>query len=286
MGRHAIKTPPQHGPWQDFLDVWSEADRIEVFESAWTMDHFYPLTPPLDGPHLESWTMLAALGQATSRLRLGCMVNGMHYRHPAVTANAAVTVDHISNGRFELGLGAGWFEPESEAYGIPLGSIKERMDRFDEGVEVIHRLLTQSYTDFDGAYYTITNARCEPKAVQQPRPPIVIGGKGKVRTLRTVARWADQWDMTFPDSPEHWWEHDEALRSHCEDIGRDSKEITRSIHLGFPADGDPSRMAATAPPFFEAGVDVVVWSMRGPYKPELLGPLAEAIRAEGADGQP
>jgi F420-dependent oxidoreductase-like protein len=281
MGRHAIKTPPQHGPWQDFLEVWLEADRIEVFESAWTMDHFYPLTPPLDGPHLESWAMLAALGQATSRLRLGCMVNGMHYRHPAVTANAAVTVDHITDGRFELGLGAGWFEPESEAYGIPLGSLRQRMDRFDEGVEIIHRLLTQDHTDFDGEYYTIINARCEPKAVQRPHPPIVIGGKGKTRTLRTAARWADQWDMTFPDSPDHWRELDEVLRSHCDDIGRDPSEITRSIHLGFPAGGDPVGVAATAPPFFDAGVDVVVWSMRGPYKPALLAPLAEAIRTEG-----
>lgn len=281
MGRHAIKTPPQHGPWRDFLDVWLEADRIEVFESAWTMDHFYPLRPPLDGSHLESWTMLAALGQATSRLRLGCMVNGMHYRHPAVTANAAVTVDHITNGRFELGLGAGWFEPESDAYGIPLGALKQRMDRLDEGVEIIHRLLTQPYTDFDGEHYTITNARCEPKAVQQPRPPIVIGGKGRKRTLRTAARWADQWDMTFPESPDHWRELDEVLRVHCDDVGRDQSEIARSVHLGFPADGDPARIAATAPPFFEAGVDVVVWSMQGPYKPELLAPLAQAVRDEG-----
>ena len=109
-GRYTIKTPPQHGTWREFLDVWLAADQIDVFESAWTMDHFYPLTPPMDGTHLESWTMLAALAQATTRLRLGAMVNGMHYRHPAVTANMAVTVDHISNGRFVLGLGAGWFE--------------------------------------------------------------------------------------------------------------------------------------------------------------------------------
>lgn len=282
MGRHAIKTPPQHGPWQDFLDVWVEADQIETFESAWTMDHFYPLTEPLDGPHLESWTMLAALGQATSRLRLGAMVNGMHYRHPAVTANMAATVDHITNGRFVLGLGAGWFDVESDAYGIPLGTMRERMDRFDEGVEVIHRLLTQEYTDFDGEHYTITNARCEPKAVQLPRPPIAIGGKGRTRTLKTAARRADQWDMTFPETPDHWRELDEVLRAHCEDVGRDQSEITRSIHLGFPADGDPAEMAATAPPFFEAGVDLVIWSMRGPYKPELLGPLADAIGTEGA----
>jgi F420-dependent oxidoreductase-like protein len=277
MGRHALKTPPQHGEWQDFLDTWLAADDIELFESAWTMDHFYPLTPPLDGTHLESWTMLAALAQATRRLRLGSMVNGMHYRHPAVTANMAVTLDLISGGRFNLGLGAGWFEPESDAYGMPLGTLKERFDRFDEGVEVIHRLLTQTETTFSGKYYQLTNARCEPKAVQQPRPPIAIGGKGKRRTLKTVARWADLWDMTFPDSPAAWRECDAALREHCEREGRNPDEIERSIHLSFPADADPAELAARAPAFFEAGVDLIIWSMRGPYLPSLLEPLAREL---------
>ena len=167
-GRYAIKTPPQHGTWREFLDVWLAADQIDVFESAWTMDHFYPLTPPMDGTHLESWTMLAALAQATTRLRLGAMVNGMHYRHPAVTANMAVTVDHISDGRFVLGLGAGWFEPESNAYGIPLGSLKDRFDRLDEGVQVIRSLLDNEHTTFSGRFYELTEARCEPKPVQAP----------------------------------------------------------------------------------------------------------------------
>lgn len=183
MVAFGIKTPPQHGPWADFLEVWRAADDIEVFESAWTMDHFYPLTPPIDGPHLESWAVLAALAQATTRLRLGCMVNGMHYRHPAITANAAATLDHISGGRFNLGLGAGWFETESNAYGIPLGSMKERFDRFDEGLEVIVSLLTNEYTDFDGRYYRLTNARCEPKPVQS-RIPIVVGGRGPIARFR------------------------------------------------------------------------------------------------------
>jgi F420-dependent oxidoreductase-like protein len=278
IGRHALKTPPQHGAWADFLATWRAADDIEVFESAWTMDHFYPLVPPLDGTHLESWTMLAALAMATRRLRLGAMVNGMHFRHPAVTANMAATLDHVSGGRFVLGLGAGWFEPEAEAYGLPLGSVQERCARFDEGVEVIHRLLTQATTDLDGAYYQLRGARCEPKAVQEPRPPIVIGAKGKRRTLRTAARWADQWDVAFPSSPAHWLELDESLQRHCADLGRDPRAITRSIHLAFPADADPASLAASAQPFFDAGVDVVVWSMRGPYRPELLEPLATELQ--------
>ena len=134
------------------------------------MDHFYPLTPPMDGTHLESWTMLAALAQATTRLRLGAMVNGMHYRHPAITANMAVTVDHISDGRFVLGLGAGWFDSESDAYGIPLGSLKDRFDRLDEGVQVIRSLLDNEHTTFSGRYYELTEARCEPKPVQAHLP--------------------------------------------------------------------------------------------------------------------
>jgi F420-dependent oxidoreductase-like protein len=278
MVAFGIKTPPQHGPWADFLDVWRAADDMEIFESAWTMDHFYPLTPPLDGTHLESWAVLAALAQATTRLRLGCMVNGMHYRHPAVTANAAVTLDHISGGRFNLGLGAGWFEPESIAYGIPLGTLKERFDRFDEGLEVITSLLTNEYTDFSGKYYQLTNARCEPKPVQA-RIPIVVGGKGPNRTLPAVARWADHWDMTAPESPEAWKALSDVLDQRCAAIGRDPAEIRRSIHLMWSEEADPGEMAARAVSFGEAGVDLVIFSMRAPYKVARVEPLVKALEA-------
>ncbi len=278
MVAFAIKTPPQHGPWADFLDVWRAADDIEIFESAWTMDHFYPLTPPLDGTHLESWTALAALALATKRLRLGCMVNGMHYRHPAVTANAAVTLDHISGGRFNLGLGAGWFEPESNAYGIPLGSLKERFDRFDEGVEVIASLLTNEHTDFSGHYYQLTNARCEPKPVQS-HLPIVIGGRGPNRTLPAAARWADMWDLAGPESPTQWKATSDLLDERCAAIGRNPAEIRRSVHLMWPDEAQPSAMAAMAAEYAAAGVDLVIFSMRAPYRVARLEPLASALAA-------
>ncbi len=274
--RHAIKTPPHHATWNEFLAVWREADRIEVFESAWNWDHFYPLAPPYDGPNLEGWTMLAALAQATSRLRIGAMVNGMHHRHPAVTANMAATLDHISGGRFELGMGAGWNEMESNAYGIELGTLMERSDRFEEGMEVIVSLLRTRVTNFDGDYFQLTDALCEPRPVQE-RLPIVIGGKGRRRTLRTVARFADQWDMTFPDRPSDWLELDEVLRGHCEAVGRDHNEIARSVHLGFDPDTEPAQLADHASGFFDAGVDIVVWSMRGPVDPARLEPLAAAL---------
>jgi F420-dependent oxidoreductase-like protein len=277
MVAYAVKTPPQHGTWAEFLDVWRAADDIEVFESAWTMDHFYPLTPPREGPELESWTMLAALAQATRRLRLGCMVNGMHFRHPAVTANMAATLDHISGGRFALGLGAGWFEAEADAYGIPLGPLTERFDRFDEGVEVIVSLLTREVTSFAGRYYRLTDARCEPKPVQR-RLPIVIGGRGPRRTLRTVARWADHWDMVRADDPETWKRLDGVLAEHCAAVGRDPGEIRRSVHLFWAADDEPRAVADRAAAFAAAGVDLVVFSMRAPYDARRLEPLADALR--------
>jgi F420-dependent oxidoreductase-like protein len=276
MTEFAFKTPPQHGTWQEFLDVWRAADDIDVFESGWTMDHFYPLTAPMDGDIHESWTMLAALAQATTRLRLGSMVNGMHFRHPGVTANMAVTLDHISGGRFNLGLGAGWFEAEAEAYGIPLGTVKERSDRFEEGVEVIVRLLTQETTTFSGEYFQLVDARCNPKPVQSPHPPIVIGGKGPKRTLKVVAKWADMWD-TFPESLEGWQATRAILNEHCATNGRNPSDIRSSIHLFWPADADPTAMAERAAPYVGVA-DLIVFAMRGPYRVDLLEPLANELR--------
>ena len=277
MAAYAIKTPPQHGSWDEFLDTWRAVDEIELFDSAWNFDHFYPLTEPLDGTCLEGWTMLAALAQATTRVKIGSMVNGMHYRHPAVTANMAATVDHISGGRLQLGLGAGWMEPESNAYGIPLGSLKERSDRFEEGVEVVVSLLENEHTTFSGQYYELADARCEPKPIQRPHPPIVIGGKGKTRTLRTAARFADHWDYTFPSTIEEWQEHDDVLRTHCQAVGRDQSEILRSIHLAFSPDSNVDELAAQAQPFFDAGVGLVIYSMRGPYSATEVERLAGAL---------
>ena len=279
MPEFAVKTPPQNTTWSDMLDIWRAADQIEVFSEAWNFDHFYPLHPPLDGPCLEGWTTLAALAQATTRIRVGSMVNGMHYRHPAVTANMAASLDIISGGRFNLGLGAGWFEPESKAYGIPLGSLRERMDRFDEGVEVIHSLLTQETTTFTGDYYELAGARCEPKPLQQPRPPIVIGGKGEKRTLRTVARYADYWDAMFHDEPASWTRLNDILLEHCRVVGRDQSEIRRSVHIRWRADDDPGKLADEAMRFTEAGVDVIVFSMTSPQSASMVEPLANALTA-------
>ncbi len=277
MATFAVKTPPQHGPWQDFLDVWLATDECEAFGQAWNFDHFYPLVGDTAGPCLESWTMLSALAQATSRIRIGSMVNGMHYRHPAVTANMAATVDIISGGRLTLGLGAGWNLEESNAYGIELGPVGERLDRFEEGVEVIVRLLAQEVTDFEGRYYTITDARCEPKPVQSP-VPLLIGGSGPKRTLPIVARWAQAWDGGF-GTVEQWQAKNEILIGHCEAIGRDHTEIERTAHLAWEAGADPSRLADQAAERVAAGIDHVIFSMRGPYRAREVAPLGDALQA-------
>src|SRR6202046_4121942 len=176
--RFAFKTAPQHTTWGAMLDVWRAADDIEVFESGWTFDHFYPIFSDSAGPCLEGWVVLTALAQATRRLRLGTLVTGIHYRHPAVLANMAATLDIICGGRLELGIGAGWNVEESGAYGIPLGTPRERSDRFEEACEVITGLLSpQEAFLFPGSYYQLAGARCNPKPVQQPHPPVCIGGR-------------------------------------------------------------------------------------------------------------
>lgn len=277
MVEFAVKTPPQHGTWNEFLDVWRATDQCDTFAQAWNFDHFYPLVGDTHGSCLEGWTMLAALAQATTRIRIGTMVNGMHYRHPAVTANMAATVDIISGGRLDLGLGAGWNIEESDAYGINLGTVKERLDRFEEGVEVIARLLTQEVTDFGGQYFTITDARCEPKPVQNPLP-ILIGGSGRRRTLAVVAKWAHKWDAGF-GSVDDWREKNDVLIGHCERIGRNPAEIKRTAHIAWEAGADPAPLAEQAAVLAQAGVDQVIFSMRGPYIAAEVEPLGNALAA-------
>ena len=274
--RFGIKTSPQNTTWPDMLSVWTAADDIDVFESGWTFDHFYPIFSDSTGPCMEGWITLTALAQATKRLRVGVLVTGIVYRHPAVLANMAATLDIVSNGRLELGIGAGWNEEECGAYGIELGSIKERFDRFDEACEVIIGLLSETTTDFKGDYFTMTNARCEPKPIQQPHPPICIGGGGERRTLRSVARYAQHWN--FPGGTVDDFRHKvDVLRGHCADAGRDPSEITLSTHLRM-GDGGPEAVAAMAAEYAEAGLDLGIVYLPPPHTPAVLEPLAEALR--------
>lgn len=256
--RYAIKTAPQMTTWAAMLEVWQAADDIELFESAWNFDHFEPiLAQPRSGPCLEGWTTLAALAQATRRIRVGCMVTGMPYRHPAVLANMAATVDRISDGRLELGLGAGWNQAEADAYGIELPPLRERFDRFDEGCEVIIALLTQDRVDHEGEHFHLSGAYCEPKAVQTPHPPITIGGDGPTRTLRAVARYAQRWNTPFA-SADSLRSSLRTLADHCADIGRDPSEITVTAQCIHDPAAGPTATAEACAELAEAGCDLAV----------------------------
>jgi F420-dependent oxidoreductase-like protein len=276
--RFAIKTRPEHQTWAQMRDVWRAADQIELFESAWNWDHFYPLTGDLTGPNLEGWTMLAAMAEATSRIRIGCQVSGMVYRHPAVLANMAATVDIISGGRLDIGLGAGWNQMECDAYGIELPPLRERFDRFDEGVEAIVKLLSQTTTTLDGKYVKLTDARCEPKAVQRPHPPIVIGGRGKTRTLRTTAQWAQQWNAITQD-PADWLSLKETLSAHCARFGRDPGTITCSVNVRLDSADEIGQVARAVADYRGAGADLAIIGLPLGASPVILDPLAARLEA-------
>ena len=278
--RFAFKTAPQNTTWPDMLAVWREADGIELFESGWTFDHFYPIHSDSTGPCLEGWTTLTALAQATTRLRLGVLVTGIHYRPPAVLANMAATLDIISGGRLEIGLGAGWNEEESGAYGIELGSPRERSDRFEEGCKVIVDLLSQETTSFTGSYFQLRDARCEPKPIQQPHPPICIGGSGELRTLRTAAMFAQHWNFVG-GTPAEFARKRDALQEHCKAVGRDPGEITLSSHVRLDPSGDPGSAVDAAAALAAEGLDLAIVYLPPPLHPRVLAPLAEALAKFG-----
>ncbi|MGE2837278.1 LLM class F420-dependent oxidoreductase [Mycobacterium sp. SMC-4] len=278
--RFAFKTSPQNTTWNDMLAVWQAADDIDAFESGWTFDHFYPIFSDPTGPCLEGWVTLTALAQATRRLRVGVLVTGIHYRHPAVLANMASALDIVSNGRLELGIGAGWNEEESGAYGIELGSIKERFDRFEEACQVLKSLLSAETTTFDGRFYQLKDARNEPKGPQQPHPPICIGGSGEKRTLRITAQYADHWNFVG-GTVEEFIRKREVLAGHCADVGRDPADIMISAHVRLNADLDTARAIDEAAALGAEGLDLAIIYLPPPHTPAVLEPLAEAIRDSG-----
>src|SRR4051812_45082703 len=273
--RFGIKTSPQETTYDAMRAVWTAADEIELFESAWNFDHFYPIFSDSSGPCMEGWVTLTALAEATSRIRIGCLVTGTVYRHPAVLANMAASLDIVSGGRLDLGIGAGWNDEECMAYGIELGTLTERFDRFDESLEIIDSMLRNEWTDFTGKHFTLTRARCEPKGVQRPRPPITIGGAGRKRTLRAVARWADHWNHPG-GAPSDIASAKEVLLSHCAAIGRDPSEILTSTHVRYDASAGVDALAATCRSL-EGIVDVAIVYLPAPHTPEVLGPITDAL---------
>jgi F420-dependent oxidoreductase-like protein len=215
-------------PWSDVVAVTQHAE-ASGWDGVYFADHFMPNdfagATPLDGPTLECWSVLGALAAATSRVRLGSLVCGNTYRHPAVLANIAASVDNISNGRVVLGLGAGWQENEHQAYGIDLYDTRTRLDRFAEACAIVRSMLDNERTTFHGKHYTITDAPNQPAPVQTPLP-LLIGGGGEKRTLRIAAQYAQEWNVW--GTAELVAQKSAVLAQHCESLGRDPSTIARS----------------------------------------------------------
>jgi F420-dependent oxidoreductase-like protein len=276
--RFGIKTAPQLTTYDDILRVWREADENPIFEHAWDFDHFVPLSrlgADDKGPCLEGWTLLAALAAVTQRIRIGVMVTGNTYRHPAVLANMGATVDQISHGRLDFGIGAGWHEEEHAMYGMELYRPGERIRRLGEACEVIKLLWTEPVANFQGKYYQLTNARCEPKPVQKPYPPFVIGGSGEQLTLRVVAKHANVWN--FAGGPVETFTHKSALLDeYCREIGRDPGEIERSVQvMANPDDlGGTKQQVET---WIGVGATHLILNLRAPYPEGIVHRLADEV---------
>jgi F420-dependent oxidoreductase-like protein len=213
--------------YEEIAEIVTTCERLD-WHAAYVADHFMPNGPdatPLRGDTLEAMTLLSALATATSRIRLGTLVASATYRHPAVFAKAFTALDRISGGRAVVGMGAGWQENEHASYGIELGSITTRIDRFDEYVQIVHSMLANEQTTFEGEHYQLRDAPNDPRPVQSP-PPILLGVRGKRRTMAIAAKYASVWNAWT--SPEDLAECNAILDGHCEAIDRDPATISRS----------------------------------------------------------
>jgi F420-dependent oxidoreductase-like protein len=245
----------QNMTWEKTVERWQWFERLG-FESAWLCDHLVQPSRP-QGPYFEAWTLLAGLAARTEKIRLGVLVTSNTFRHPSVLARMAVTVDHISNGRLEVGLGAGWYEPEHTMFGIPFPETKELVARFREAVQVIDLVMREDTSSFAGEYYQLKDAQSRPRGVQTPRPPLVMGAFGP-RMLKIVATYADTWNAF--GTPQEMRERNQMLDDYCHEIGRDPETLDRSIYYWVPkTDADPwaSKQAFhdVIKPYIEAGVN-------------------------------
>jgi F420-dependent oxidoreductase-like protein len=219
----------QYTDWESLRDVGVLADELG-YDSVWTWDHLYPIVGAPDGPMFEGYMTLAAWAALTKRVTLGLMVGANTFRNPALVAKMVTTLDHISGGRAYLGIGGAWFETEHAAFGIPFGkSAGERLDWFDEAVELMRGMLDEERTSARGRHYHAQDVVNNPPPLQE-RLPILIGGSGERKTLHTVAKYADAWN-TGGDL-ERVRHKDEVLRRWCEDVGRDESEIERTLQGG------------------------------------------------------
>ena len=259
-------------PWAEIERIARAADELGAY-AVYIPDHFMPNTADgaiVDGPRLEAWTVLSALSQQTASVRLGPLVLGGTYRHPAVVANMAAALDHVSGGRAVAGLGAGWQVNEHTAYGIDLMSVRDRSDRFEESVHVVASLLREPRTTFGGRFFQVTDAPNEPVPLQQ-RLPVLVAGSGEQRTLRTVARYADVWHTW--GTPESFAAKSAVLDERCAEVDRDPSEIRRAT--GFFVE-DLADGAGTVAPFREV-CDEFVFGDVGAPADDLIGAMGAAL---------
>jgi F420-dependent oxidoreductase-like protein len=213
----------------DFLKKLITKAEKSAFDSFWVMDHFHQIqfVGRPEEPMLEGWTVISMLAAITTKIKLGTLVTGIIYRYPSVLAKIAATLDVLSKGRLFMGIGAAWNEQESLAYGISFPSNQERLLRLDEAIQVIRKMWTdEPYASFNGKYYQIRNAYCNPKSIQKPSPPILVGGSGERKTLKIVAKYADACNLF--GSPETVRKKLDILKEHCKSVGRDYSSILKT----------------------------------------------------------
>jgi len=238
--RFGIQTGQQFASWDEIVRIWQRAEALG-YDTAWTYDHFVAVMMDPFDPCLEAWSCLSALAVHTRRIRIGALVTGNTYRHPAILAKIATTVDVISQGRLEFGIGAGWYEPEHTMFGLPFGSVRERCERLDEALTVIRALWREPQATVTGTHYRLAAAIAEPKPVQRPHPPITIAGAGEKRLLPIVARHADAWSSF--GSPDVFRRKIEILRRYCDAAQRDCEAIEKQILVPAALTDDLSTVA-------------------------------------------
>ena len=220
----AVSDDPQ-AKWARTVEVATLADELG-YDSIWVYDHFHNVPRPAHETVFECWTTLAALAAVTSRVRLGQLVSCTSYRNPSLTAKITSHLDVISGGRLIWGVGAGWYDNEYRGYGYEFAAAKDRIGMLAEAVEIVRSMWTEPETTYEGRYYRLERANCDPKPLQRPAPPVLIGGSGEQLTLRVVARLADL--ANWGGKPEEWQHKRDVLRGHCEAIGRDESEIEKT----------------------------------------------------------
>jgi len=260
----------QDAPIESYRAIWKIADEAR-FDHCWAMDHLASIGGIGDDrPIFDGWELLAAMATATTHVRIGLLVTGITYRNPALLAKIATTVDHLSDGRLEFGIGAAWAANEHEMYGI--SGLDHRVGLFSEGLQVIRSLWTEERTNFDGRYYMMSNAVANPKPLQTPHPPIWIGASGTA-TLKLTARHADVWNASG-GTLEKAGAVSQQLDEACAAIGRDPNEIRRSVQI--PAGTDPSEIAERVHAFAEAGFTEVIIMLSGGNMPTDSDPVNTA----------